>query len=151
MTDHEVGAGAAPQRVSEDGVIGRIPLLRFLGLRVVEPPAFGVYSVAMDLHPNSLNLMGSPHGGALASLIDHAGGHATGVLLGRGGPTVDLHIRYLTVPRQPGAVRADARIIREGRSLVVVAVDVLDAEDRLLATGSLTVAPRQGRPEAPPD
>jgi uncharacterized protein (TIGR00369 family) len=132
-------------------MIARIPLLSFLDMKDVASPEPGVFSVTMDLTAKTNNLMGAPHGGAIASLIDHTGGHAAGVLLGRSGPTVDLHIRYLTTPHNSAQVRADARIVREGRTLIVVAVDVYDEEDRLLATGSLSVAARPGRPEPSPD
>jgi uncharacterized protein (TIGR00369 family) len=141
---------AVPLAGSDDPLYG-LEILKYLGLKVVAPPERGVYSVSMPLGPAVANLAGHPHGGAIASLVDHAGGHASRVLTGRGGPTVDLHVRYLTTPRDSTSVRADARIIREGRMLVVVQVDVYDEHERLLATGSLTVAPRPGRPEPSPD
>jgi uncharacterized protein (TIGR00369 family) len=131
-------------------LIGRIPVLAWLGMRQVPSGDPDVHSVEMDMTERHSNLAGAIHGGVLATLIDHCGGHAAGVLAGRGGPTADLHVRYLA---RAGAspVRADARIVRSGRQLVVVEVRVTDADGTLVAIGDLSVAvAHAGRPREAP-
>lgn len=118
-----------------------IPLLRFLALRVVTPAEPGVtMSVEMDRTADTLNLAGNPHGGAIATLIDYAGGSAVAAELGHAGPTVDLHIRYLRAP-EGSPLRADARLLRTGRRLAVVEVRVLGGSGELAAIATMTTAP----------
>jgi uncharacterized protein (TIGR00369 family) len=139
-----VAGGARPPVVDDapaapdwDEVNRVTPLLRFLGFRYVPSDDPDVHSIAMDVTPDTLSTLGQPHGGALATLIDHTGGHAAVALLGRSGPTLDLHVRYLTAPRG-ATVRADARIVRAGRNVLVIEVEVRDGEERLVATGTLS-------------
>jgi uncharacterized protein (TIGR00369 family) len=127
-------------------VIATNPLLAFLGLSPITSSAPDVLSVEMKLKPETLNRMGVPHGGALATLIDHVGGYAVETFLGRGGVTSDLHVRYLTTSTSKVA-RADARIVRAGRTQVVVEVKVSDHGGRLLAIGTLSVMPLNQNPE----
>jgi uncharacterized protein (TIGR00369 family) len=138
--DSSPGGGSSALDDEQD-VIDRMPLLKFLGLRVVPSPSPDVHSVTMDLGANAGNVRGVVHGGAVATLIDHCAGNSANVLLGRGGPTVDMHIRYLTTPRDSKQLRADARIVRAGRTLVIIECDVHDEGGRLVATGSVAVAP----------
>jgi uncharacterized protein (TIGR00369 family) len=136
--------------VPEESVISRIPLLAFLGMRPVPASSPDVYSVSMPLAPSSQNLTGAPHGGAVATLIDHTGGHASGILADRPGPTADLDIRFLARATGP-AIRADARILKAGRRLVVVEVKVWDDDGRLVAVGIVSVAPHPRGQVEPPD
>lgn len=118
-----------------------VPLLRFLGVRMVAPSAPDVaISMEMDRRDEILNPTGIPHGGAIASLIDHCGGLAVGTVMGRGGPTADLHIRYLRPP-DGSPIRADARILRTGRRLAVVEVRVYGESGSLAAIGTMSTAP----------
>jgi uncharacterized protein (TIGR00369 family) len=137
-------------RVDPSDLIARIPLLGYLGLHPVAPPGDDVYSVEMPLSSATGNAAGNPHGGAIATLIDHTGGHAAGRLAGRGGPTADLQIRYLAATKGT-SLRADARIVRAGRRLVVVDVQVLDDLGELVAIGSLSVSPSSQPDAQPPD
>src|SRR4051812_46536941 len=75
-----------------------VPILAYLGFRPIAAPPPGTYSVEMPIGPTNVNKRGVPHGGAIATLIDHTGGHAATVLLGRSGPSVDLVVRFLTTP-----------------------------------------------------
>lgn len=120
-------------------MIGRLPIASFLGFRV-RPSEPGTYAVEMPISAATNNPAGVPHGGAVATLIDHAGGFLANRGFDGHGPTADLHVRYLAVPKG-GLLRADARARRRGRRLVIVEVRVVDGEDRLVAIGTLSVAP----------
>jgi len=61
-----------------------------------------------------------------------AGGHATGLLAGLHGPTADLHIRYLAAANGKW-IRANATIVKSGRRLIVVDVQVRDDSGKLVA------------------
>ena len=71
------------------------------------------------------------HGGVIGALADAAGGFATWTLLAADQDvrTVEYKINFLR-PATGAAIRADARVVRPGRSLTVVSIDVdMLAED----------------------
>jgi uncharacterized protein (TIGR00369 family) len=88
-------------------------------------------TVRYDLRQNR----GVVHGGATASLIDTASAFAILTLLepGQSTTTIDLTIHYLR-PLLSGQATARARVLRAGRRLIVVTVDVLDEAGNLVAT-----------------
>jgi uncharacterized protein (TIGR00369 family) len=94
----------------------------------------------MDRTDDVLNPSGIPHGGAIAALIDHAGGLAVGVALGHSGPTGDLHIRFLRIP-DGSPIRADATVLRTGRRLAIAEVRVYGQSGKLSAVGTMSTAP----------
>jgi uncharacterized protein (TIGR00369 family) len=72
------------------------------------------------------------HGGATYTLADHAGG-AAAISLGHWPvPTIDMRIDYLAPVTDD--LRAEAEVIREGRSVVSVDVDVKTPADGHVAT-----------------
>ena len=83
------------------------------------------------------------HGGVIAALIDIAGHHAMAAKLGIGVPTVDLRIDYLRAASGQ-ELRAEAAILKLGRTLSVVDIRVLDDDGRLVAAGRGTFASRAG-------
>jgi uncharacterized protein (TIGR00369 family) len=127
----------------------RMPLHRLLGITVREPDESGLVVAEMPVRPEAFNMSGNLHGGAIATLIDVAGGScaarasafdpSTQSLV-----TADLHVRYLGRPKG-ATVRAEARALRSGRMLIVVEIRVLDALDNVIASGdfSAMVVPRR--------
>lgn len=81
------------------------------------------------------------HGGAIASLIDTAAMVAawSGAEIPDNlrGTTVGLNVQYLA-PADGEDVTATARLVRRGRRLSTVAVDVHTASDRHVATALVT-------------
>ena len=91
----------------------------------------------MPVREEAFNASGNLHGGAIATLIDVAAGSAaaqnSAFVPGQNTiVTADLHVRYLGRPRGD-LVRAEAKVMRAGRQLVVVEVRVLDPGDRVIA------------------
>ena len=82
---------------------------------------------------------GLVHGGAIASLIDSAGVLAIRATIPDviGGSTVSMTVNYLA-PAQQIDLIAEARIIRRGRSIVFLDVDVLAPNGERIAKGQLT-------------
>ncbi|MCI3204310.1 MULTISPECIES: PaaI family thioesterase [Pandoraea] len=109
----------------------------------------GTAVLACDVLDRHTNRHGNAHGGLIATLLDTAMGMAT-----RASGTVDnlgtasLTINYLRPAR--GRITAHARVRRSGRSLAFCEAEVLDADDRLLATASavFAVAPHGASPPA---
>jgi uncharacterized protein (TIGR00369 family) len=94
----------------------------------------------VDPDEDLCNPHGSPHASVLAGLIDCAAAGAavrvTGTEMLAGS---DLAVRFLA-PVRTGPARAIARVLKVGRTAVVVRVDVLDvgAERRLVATATMS-------------
>jgi uncharacterized protein (TIGR00369 family) len=118
---------------------GRTPLHHLLGLRFSEPPGDdpGTVVVEMPVDAPAFNGSGNLHGGAIATLVDVAAGSCAGRSSSfdprdQSLVTADLHVRYLGRPKG-SPVRAEARVMRSGRMLIVVEVRVLDPFDNMIA------------------
>jgi len=74
------------------------------------------------------------HGGVIASLIDLAGHAAVAVKIGRMAPTIDLRIDYMR-PADGDALFAHAKLLKAGRTVARVDIDVRDTNDRTVALG----------------
>ncbi|MGV0790673.1 PaaI family thioesterase [Mycolicibacterium sp. XJ1819] len=111
-------------------------------------------TVVMDLHhrPDLVNIRGALQGGLVATLIDVAAGrlavkHAHSAA---GVGTADMSIHFLA-PIMGGPARATATLVRAGKRLIVVAVDVVDmARDRPAARATLSFAVMDPRPPSQP-
>lgn len=87
------------------------------------------------------NLGGNLHGGAIATLVDDAGTLAimTADRDGRPGVTTDLNVSYLSAGRGGQALLIEATVLKSGRTLAYVSVDLRREADRtLVAQGRMT-------------
>lgn len=114
-----------------------IPCVAALGLELVEFDLGSCRLTAVHDHRFDGTLPGF-HGGMLANVADCVAWFA---IVTHTGPdetlvTTDLHIRYLNACLSD--VTATARVIKLGRTLCPVAVDLFDAEGRPVATGTVT-------------
>ena len=104
-----------------------VPYAKFLGLELGEVGS-GEVSIHLNVRDELKQNQGVVHGGAVASLIDTAAAFA---VLTRIDPdervtTTDLTIHYLR-PITSGRLTATARIVRSGRRLFVLSVEVTNA------------------------
>lgn len=95
--------------------------------------------LGIEVREELKQLQGVMHGGAIASLIDTAVAFA---ILGASEPadrftTVEMKVNYLSSIRA-GRITAEARLIRDGRRIIVAECDVFDDKGRLAAKGLLT-------------
>ena len=111
---------------------------KFLGLEMGEI-GDGTASVHLNVRDELLQYHRVVHGGAIASLIDTASAFAvlTRIDLEERVTTTDLTIHYLR-PISSGRITATAKIVRGGRRLVVLSVDVTDDSNVLVATAVTT-------------
>ena len=116
------------------------PFVKHLGMQLVEmrPDAA---TLTLPYVPAVATLGNTVHGGAIASLIDTAamvaawsGAEAPANMRGT---TVGMTVSYLA-PANGEDVRAEARVLRRGRSLVYVDVEVRVASGELVAKGLVT-------------
>jgi uncharacterized protein (TIGR00369 family) len=111
-----------------------IPFAQLLGLKL-GALARGSAELKLNIREELKRNRGLVHGGVTASLIDTAAAFAILTLLepGQRTSTVDLTIHYLR-PLLKGKTTAQARVVRAGRRLIVVSVDVFDESEVLVAT-----------------
>ncbi len=111
---------------------------KFLGLEMGEV-GDGTASIHLEVRDELLQIHAVVHGGAIASLIDTASAFAllTRIELDERVTTTDLTIHYLR-PISSGRMTATANIVRGGRRLFVLSIDVRDESDKLLATALTT-------------
>lgn len=101
-------------------------------------------SVVVELHnrPDLANIRGALQGGLVATLIDVAGGRLAIKYAGdgSGAGTADMSIHFLA-PIVEGPARATATLVRAGKRIIVVGVDVSDVgRNRLAARATLSFA-----------
>jgi uncharacterized protein (TIGR00369 family) len=116
-------------------------LLSRLGMRDVEDSAER-FVIEMDNRPDLTNTRGALQGGLVATLIDVVAGRLAGNVTGSNQDvtTADMTVHFLA-PIVVGPARAEATIVRAGRRLIVISVDVTDAgRDRLAARATLSFA-----------
>lgn len=80
----------------------------------------------------------SLHGGAVATLLDTATALVAVVATGTAWATASLHVDYVR-PLAVGKVLVHATLVHQGRSRVLAAAEVRDAEDRVCALARATL------------
>lgn len=115
-----------------------VPYARFLGLELGEL-AEGHVSIHLDVRDELKQNQGVVHGGAVASLIDTASAFAvlTQIEVHERVTTADLTIHYLR-PIPAGRMTARAHVVRGGRRLFVLSVEVTNTQGVLVATAVTT-------------
>ncbi len=114
------------------------PFFELLGLQPEEvTPEF--CRMRLPFKADLQQARGLVHGGAIASLIDSAGflaikAASTDII---GSSTISMTVNYLAPARQIDLV-AEARILRRGRSIVFLEVDILAPDGERVAKGQLT-------------
>lgn len=126
------------QRERIERALDSVPFARLLGLNVesVEP---GRAVMSLPIRDDHKQNHGVVHGGAIASLIDSAMAFAIIPMLAENEhtTTVDLTIHYLR-PLTEGKATAVARVVRAGRRVIAVSAEVLDQNERLVASAVST-------------
>ena len=110
---------------------------QLVGFKVVEWREDNA-TLALAIGPRHLNRSGLVHGGVITTLIDSAGGFA-GCWCAvdghcRKSRTLSVSAQFLA-PALSGRLIARARRTGGGRKIFYAAVDVFDADDKIVATG----------------
>lgn len=127
-----------PQRERIERALAGVPFAWLIGLQVesVEP---GLAVLTLPIRDELKQNHGVVHGGAIASLIDTAMAFSIIPLLAENErtTTVDLTIHYLR-PLTEGVAKSVARVVRAGRRVITVSAEVLDHNERLVASSVST-------------
>jgi 1,4-dihydroxy-2-naphthoyl-CoA hydrolase len=115
-----------------------IAYARLLGIDF-EAATRGSATLSMRARPELERFGGIMHGGALASLADTASAFAVLTTLepGEKTVTVDLTLHYLR-PVTEGKLTAHARVLRAGRRLATVSVEISNEAGALVLTALTT-------------
>ncbi len=124
------------QAIREKFEENHFPQLLGIEIDSIEP---GRARLSVEVRQELRQLQGVMHGGATASLIDTAVAFAIMSVSEPGDrfTTVEMKVNYLSAIRE-GRIVADARLLRDGRRIIVAECDVHDAKGRLAAKGLLT-------------
>jgi uncharacterized protein (TIGR00369 family) len=135
MSENELNE-ARVARIHE--AFASVPYAKFLGLELGEMKP-GEASLHLEVRDELRQNQGVVHGGAVASLIDTASAFAVVTQLepDERVTTTDLTIHYLR-PVTSGRLTATARTVRAGRRLFVLSVEVMDDQQKLIATAVTT-------------
>jgi uncharacterized protein (TIGR00369 family) len=124
------------EKIREKFELNHFPKLVGIEIDDIEP---GRAKLSLDVTEKHRQLQGIMHGGAIATLIDTAVAFA---IVGASEPsakftTIEMKVNYLS-PIVEGRVIADARLIRDGKRIIVAECDVFDAAGKMAAKGLLT-------------
>jgi acyl-CoA thioesterase len=115
---------------------------RHLGIEV-DGAGPGWVRLRVPVRGDLCNAAGAPvHGGVYGALVDTAVGGALSTLHddaqgGVGQTTLDLNVSFLAGTRE-GAILAEGRVLKRGRSIVFGEARISDEAGRLLAVGRAT-------------
>ena len=126
LTPHE------EQRIRE--AFEHVPFAHLLKLELGEMKR-GAATLHLEVRDELRQNRGVVHGGVIASLVDTAAAFALLTLLedDQTSTTLDLTIHYLR-PLLKGRATAQARVLRAGRRIVVITVDVLNETQTVIST-----------------
>jgi uncharacterized protein (TIGR00369 family) len=122
-------------------VAGTTPLpefTRLVGIRFTEASA-GRGVVEMDVDDRHTNPMGTLQGGILCLLADTVMGLAYGTTLedGESLTMLEVKVNYLKAVRK-ARLRAEARVVKTGKTVGMVECDITDEQGNLVARASST-------------
>jgi uncharacterized protein (TIGR00369 family) len=151
MTIHRYGV-ASPAEIA--GMTGKAILQAIIEGRLPQPPiseALGFWLTEVDdgfavfegdPGAHLFNPMGTVHGGWALTLIDSATGCAANSVLpaGTGYTTIETKGNFSRpIKADTGRVRAEGRVINQGRQIITAEARILAGDGRVLAHGTSTL------------
>ena len=111
---------------------------RLVGMEVLRADEDGS-AFRIEIAEPHLQAYGTGHGGVLAGLVDAAMGLAVLGRLpaGEGCATIEMKLNF-TAAARPGELRAEGRVLHEGRRIVTAAAEARDPASGLVAVGQGT-------------
>ena len=98
----------------------------------------------IEIQPHHLNPGGALHGGLIFTIMDTIGGFAARTL-GVLPTTLSSNINFLRPTRGTKKIRAVADVIKRGRNVSVVRIDIFNDRDVLVASGAGNYSDLTGR------
>ena len=130
MAMDKTGDAIVLNRILESAV--QAPFNKKLDIKIVKVQR-GSVDLELDTNPDLANGIGIVHGGVTASLCDSAMGFAV-MTLGFFPLTVEMKLNYLLPGRIGDRLIAKGKIIKEGKSLMIVEGEIYSGE-KLIVKG----------------
>lgn len=127
----------------------RAPAADLLGQQIVEIDVeAGSASLTYQATQSLTNRFGAIHGGMTAAMLDDVISIAAGLTIewGQITPTLEMKVSYIAQVHPGGTIKADARTVKRGKSVVFVEAELCDEAGKLLATASSTVMIAEHKP-----
>lgn len=120
------------------GELAPPPVAELIGMRITAADP-GEVTFELDAGKQHTSPLGTLHGGILCDVADAAMGcaHLTNLADDESFTTLELKMNFLK-PVWEGRLRADARVIKAGRTIGLVECRVTDAGGSLVAFGTAT-------------
>lgn len=120
--------------------VEKIPYVRLLGIELADLKS-GEAVMKLKMREELRQPHGVLHGGATASIIDSAMAFAIITILAEDekATTVDLTVHYLR-PVVEGEITCTAKVVRAGKRILTVSAEVVNGEEKLVATALSTYA-----------
>lgn len=109
---------------------------KLLGMNIIDI-AEGYAEGEIVINKDYLNPFGTVHGGCIFSLIDTVGGVAA-MTRGNITTTSSCNINYLNAATDNTKIRAVAKEVKQGGTLLVYDVEVFDGDDKIIAKAVCT-------------
>lgn len=121
-------------------LFGQVGFDKALAGMTLEAAGDGRCTVKLPVGDAVQNMVGTLHGGAIATLVDIAGTIAimSADADHRPGVTTDLNTSYFSAAAAGDVVTAEARVLKSGRTLAFVEVDLVNQAGKALAQGRMT-------------
>lgn len=110
----------------------------YLGIQIEEVTA-GYARVSLEIKPEYTNPYKTIHGGVLYTVADMAGGTAA-YSYGQPVVTVDSNFHFLHAGKNVTKLTGIGKEKRNGKSISVMDVDILDQDENVLCSGTFTYA-----------
>jgi uncharacterized protein (TIGR00369 family) len=151
LTKRKEAAGMSGKELLQaviDGRLPQIPIAETMSFRLVEVgDGFAVFEG--DPGPHVLNPTGSVHGGWALTLIDSATACAAHTLLPAGSLYTTIETKgnlSRPITLETGRVRAEGRVVSQGRQIISAEAKLLSQDGRVLAHGTSTIMVLTPRP-----
>jgi len=127
------------KQTAQDG-FAKVPYLKLIGMELVDLKT-GEAIIRLKMRDELRQPHGLLHGGATASVIDTAMAFAVVTKLAddEKASTVDLTVHYLR-PVTTGSIVCTAKVVKAGKRLLTVSAEVVNDEEKLIATALSTYA-----------
>ncbi|HXN98836.1 MAG TPA: PaaI family thioesterase [Candidatus Acidoferrales bacterium] len=151
LANRQEAAGMSGKELLQAMIDGRLP-----GPPIAETMSFWLVEIGDGFAvfegepgPHVLNPMGGVHGGWALTLIDSATGCAAHTLLPAGALYATVETKgnlSRPITLQTGRVRAEGRVVSQGRQIISAEAKLLSQDGRILAHGTSTIMVLTPRP-----
>ena len=112
------------------------PFTKWLNGKIVSAE-YGRVELEIEVRPEMSNPTGLLHGGMQSAMMDDTLGMTSATLGYEGFPiSIDFHIDFLGKVEVGESVRVIGKVVREGRNIIHMSIEILDKNGKLISMGN---------------